>query len=151
MKNPPEGWKPAGWDPPVTKAGAAKPVAGSVDFTTGEMLAKPQFYMIFLCFAIGAGAGLMSIGLMKLFPGQALEASGYTTAEASAIAGTAMAVFFSLANGIGRVAWGTISDKLGRKTSIVLMMAIQGVMVLAFQKMAGTPALLYLGAALIRV
>ena len=27
-----------------------------------------------------------------------------------------MAVFFSLANGIGRLAWGALSDKLGRKT-----------------------------------
>jgi OFA family oxalate/formate antiporter-like MFS transporter len=68
---------------------------------------------------------------------------------ASAIAGTAMAVFFSLANGIGRIAWGAISDKLGRKTSIVVMMASQGLFVIAFQKMAGTPPMLYLGAALI--
>jgi len=148
MKNPPEGWTPAGWSPPKAKVGAA-PVAGSVDFTSGEMLRKPQFYMLFLCFVIGAGAGLMSIGLMKLFPKQALEAGGMAAVRASAVAGTAMAVFFSLANGIGRIAWGTISDKLGRKLSIILMLATQGVIVIAFQWMAGTQALLYLGAALI--
>ncbi|MCK4626633.1 MAG: MFS transporter, partial [Phycisphaerae bacterium] len=38
---------------------------------------------------------------------------------------------------------------LGRKASIVIMMATQGVIVILFQWMAGTPALLYLGAALI--
>jgi OFA family oxalate/formate antiporter-like MFS transporter len=105
--------------------------------------------MIFLIFVFSAGAGLMTIGLMKLFPQEALTANGMDTAEASAIAGTAMAVFFSLANGIGRIVWGTLSDKLGRKTSVFLMCATQGIFVIAFIKMAEVPALLYLSAALI--
>jgi OFA family oxalate/formate antiporter-like MFS transporter len=113
------------------------------------MLATPQFYMIFLCFVFSAGAGLMTIGLMKAFPGKALAAGGLSAGEASAVAGTAMAVFFSLANGVGRIAWGTFSDKLGRKASIVLMTATQGAFVIAFQFMAGTPGLLYAGATLI--
>ncbi len=148
MVFPPEGWLPAGWTPPA-KADAAKKGIMSEDFTSSEMLRLPQFYMILLTFAFGASAGLMSIGLMKLFPSEALMANGIDKVQASAIAGTAMAVFFSLANGIGRIAWGTISDKLGRKASIILMMATQGVFVIAFQWMAGSPAMLYLGAALI--
>ena len=113
------------------------------------MLRTPQYYMILLTFVFGASAGLMSIGLMKLFPMTALMANGISEISASAIAGTAMAIFFALANGIGRIVWGAISDKLGRKLSIILMMATQGIIVIAFQKMAGTPALLYLGATLI--
>jgi OFA family oxalate/formate antiporter-like MFS transporter len=148
MKNPPEGYKPAGWEPPQAAAGG-KPAAGSVDYPAGRMLATPQFYMIFLCFLFGASAGLMSIGLMKLFPMKAMMAGGMDWKAASAAAGTAMAVFFSLANGLGRIIWGTVSDKLGRKTSIIVMLATQGVLVIAFQWMAGTPGLLYLGAALI--
>ncbi len=147
MKNPPEGWTPKGWTPPAPKAGKA--VAGAVDYTSAQMLATPQFYMIFLCFVFGAGAGLMSIGLMKLFPKEALVAGGMSAAAASATAGTAMAVFFSLANGIGRIVWGTMSDKLGRKPSIVIMLATQGVLVICFQWMAGSVAMLYLGATLI--
>ncbi len=148
MKNPAEGWLPKGYKPPeVGKDG--KPAAGVVDMPTGEMLRKPQFYMIFLCFVFGAGAGLMTIGLMKAFPMKAMMTGGLDWKEASAAAGLAMAVFFSLANGIGRIAWGTMSDKLGRKASIFIMLATQGVIVIAFQKMAGTPVLLYVGAALI--
>jgi OFA family oxalate/formate antiporter-like MFS transporter len=60
-----------------------------------------------------------------------------------------MAVFFSLANGIGRIAWGALSDKLGRKLSIILMCATQGIFVLLFTLLAGTPGLLYLGATVI--
>ncbi|MBC8401230.1 MAG: OFA family MFS transporter [Candidatus Marinimicrobia bacterium] len=146
MVFPPKGWKPEGWTPPEQQQGAAS-LTGSVDFSSGEMLKTPQFYMILLTFAFGASAGLMSIGLMKLFPIQALTAAN--VANASAIAGTAMAVFFSLANGIGRIVWGAISDKLGRKRSIAIMMATQGIIVILFQWMAGIPVLLYLGATLI--
>jgi len=147
MVFPPEGWKPKGWDPPVPTETAK--ATGAVDFTSKEMLSTPQFYMIFLTFVCGAGAGLMSIGLMKLFPMEALQANGVEKAAASAIAGTAMAIFFSLANGIGRIAWGAISDKIGRKLSIFLMMATQGIFVLLFPLMAGTKMLLYLGATVI--
>jgi len=148
MVFPPEGWKPEGYEPPQAAAGAT-PAAGTVDFTSGEMLKTPQYFMILLTFVFGASAGLMSIGLMKLFPMQALQESGMELASASAVAGTAMAVFFSLANGIGRIAWGALSDILGRKTSIIIMMATQGIIVICFQWMAGSEYMLYLAAAII--
>jgi len=147
MVFPAEGWKPKGWTPPEeVKDSKVKKIA---NLQSAEMLKTPQYYMILLTFAFGASAGLMSIGLMKLFPMQALTEAGFSQIAASGIAGTAMAVFFSLANGFGRIAWGAISDKLGRKTSIMVMMATQGIIVILFQWMAGTPALLYLGATLI--
>ncbi|OQX79423.1 MAG: MFS transporter, partial [Bacteroidetes bacterium 4484_249] len=86
---------------------------------------------------------------MKLYPMEALTANGLSAAEASAIAGTAMAVFFSLANGMGRILWGIASDKLGRKTSVIIMTATQGIIVILFTYMAGSEILLYLGATLI--
>lgn len=146
MVFPPEGWTPKGWKPLKAADGTS---ASSSDFTTGQMLKTPQYYMIFVTMLVGTGAGLMTIGLMKLFPKEALQVSGLSAPEASAIAGTAMAVFFSLANGLGRIAWGAISDKFGRKRSIIVMTASQGIFVIFFQWMAGTPALLYLGAAII--
>jgi len=148
MVFPPEGWKPEGWSPPEIKDSEGK-TTKVADLVSSQMLKTPQYYMILLTFAFGASAGLMSIGLMKLFPMQALTSAGLSQVAASGIAGTAMAVFFSLANGFGRIAWGAISDKLGRRTSIMVMMATQGIMVILFQWMAGTPALLYLGATLI--
>lgn len=146
MVFPPEGWKPAGWTPPPPKAGQ---VSADVNLQSNQMLRKPQFYMIFLTFVFSGGAGLMTIGLMKLFPLEALQAAGKTEVEASAIAGTAMAVFFSLANGIGRIAWGTLSDKLGRKLSVIIMCATQGIFMIAFTQMADVTGLLYFAAILI--
>lgn len=145
---PPEGWKPEGWEPPKPQEGGKVTVA-TTDFTYKEMLKTPQFYMIWLVFVFSAGAGLMSIGLMKLFPMTALVQNGIDPISASSIAGLAMALFFSLANGLGRIIWGSISDKIGRKLSIIIMTLSQGIFVIAFTYMAGIPALLYLGATLI--
>ncbi|MEN8235771.1 MAG: OFA family MFS transporter [Actinomycetota bacterium] len=143
MQMPPEGWLPEGFTPPEAAG------AGSENFSSREMLRTPQFHLISLTFAVSAGAGLMAIGLMKLYPIEALTGSGVSDTQASAIAGTAMAVFFSLANGIGRIVWGTLSDKLGRKRSVVTMAATQGIFLLAFIPMAGNEYALYLAAALI--
>jgi OFA family oxalate/formate antiporter-like MFS transporter len=145
MKNPPEGWKPAGWTPPAPKSGAA----GSTDLNPSLMLRTPQFFMLWVMFIFGAMAGLMVIGVIKLFGIDALQANGMTEAQASAIAGTAMGIFYALFNGFGRIAWGAISDRIGRKLALTIMMTIQGIVMLVFFQMGGTPALLYLGAALI--
>jgi len=144
MRMPPKGWQPAGYTAPAVKAGA-----GGENFTTVEMLRTPQFYLIFITFTASAGAGLMSIGLMKLYPMEALQASGYSLLEASAIAGTAMAVFFSISNGLGRIIWGMLSDRLGRKRSVILMTGSQAVFLFSFTYMAGDAWLLYIGATLI--
>ncbi len=146
MKFPPAGWKPEGYVEAAPEPGTT---ADDREFTSSEMLGKVQFYLIFLTFVFSAGAGLMSIGLMKLYPMEALVANGFSEVEASAISGTAMAVFFSLANGLGRILWGMLSDKLGRKTSIITMTAVQGIVVILFTYMAGSEILLYLGATLI--
>jgi len=143
MVFPERDWLPEGFVPPeVTDAGGD-------DYTAREMLRTPQFHLISLTFAVSAGAGLMAIGLMKLYPVEALVENGLSSAEASAIAGTAMAVFFSLANGVGRLVWGALSDRMGRKLSIIVMTATQGVLMFAFIPMAGAQYSLYLAAALI--
>ena len=146
MKYPPLKWKPKGY---IENSNETKKTKGAISFTPPEMLSTISFYLVFFIFTFSAGAGLMTIGIMKLYPMQALEASGFTSVEASAIAGTAMALFFSLANGTGRVLWGTMSDKLGRRNSVFLMTLSQGIIVLLFTKMAGTPVLLFMGATII--
>ncbi len=143
MRMPAEGWLPDGFVPPKAVG------QGGEDFTPREMLRTPQFHLISLTFMVSAGAGLMAIGLMKLYPIEALVDGGMIEDEASAIAGTAMAVFFSLANGIGRLAWGAMSDRLGRKTSVVTMAASQGIFLFLFIPMAGNEFSLYIAATLI--
>ncbi|MGA1793050.1 MAG: OFA family MFS transporter [Thermoplasmatota archaeon] len=149
MKNPPEGWTPKGWEPPVVKKGEEDKATGSVEFTSKQMIKTPQYWMLFFMFMIGAGAGLMVIGIIQLFGKDALVENGYSRAEAVTIAATAMALFYSLANGFGRIAWGAISDKIGRRWAFISMFAIQGAMMILFYFIGGNEYLLYLGAAVI--
>ena len=147
MVNPPAGYQPQGWNP--SDVSAANNVGGTINLASSEMLKTPQFFGLWLMFIAGAMAGLMVIGCIKLFGIDALKSAGMDPATASAKAGTAMAVFFALANGIGRIAWGMISDRIGRKTSLFLMCLSQGVVMLVFYKMGSTVPLLYVGSAII--
>ncbi|MFW3147244.1 MAG: OFA family MFS transporter, partial [Thermoplasmatota archaeon] len=145
MRNPPEGWKPKGWEPPVQTDKAT----GSVEFTPSQMRRTPQYWMLFFMFMVGAGSGLMVIGVIQLFGKYALMENDIPSADAIIIAGTAFALFYSLANGFGRIAWGALSDKIGRKNSFVSMFAIQGIMMILFYFIGGYEYLLYLSAAVI--
>lgn len=148
MVNPPEDYKPEGWVPPEptdrTKA------TGTVDLTSGEMLRTPQFYFLWLMF-VGSGlAGLMVIYCIRLFGIDALQASGAAAdaQTAGVIAGTAMA-WYAILNGLGRIAWGTISDKIGRKMALFLMCLFQGIIMMFFLKMGASEIGLIIGACII--
>jgi MFS family permease len=119
MVNPPEGYVPAGWTPPDETNGQE----GGLEFRARDMLRTPQFYILWTCFMFAGIAGLMVIYCIKLFGIDALEYRGI--ANGSAITGTAMA-WYAIFNGAGRIAWGSISDRLGRKRTIVVMSALQG-------------------------
>lgn len=124
MINPPEGYAPEGWTPPSIENGDH----GAVEYRAREMLRTPQFYVLWTTFMFAGIAGLMVIYCIKLFGIDALEHRG--VANAGAITGTAMA-WYAIFNGLGRIAWGSISDTLGRRQTIVLMSALQGVTMFA--------------------
>ena len=64
LKNPPAGYKPAGWTPaPAT----AKSSATTQEFTPGEVLATPAFYFMWIAYALGTSAGLMVISQLVPF------------------------------------------------------------------------------------
>jgi len=166
MVNPPTGWKPAGWSPPAIGSTAAQ-ATGGVDLNVGQMLKTPQYWGLLLMFVGSALAGLMVIYCIRLFgidsllvnqPDLARAGVAATLAEdgltldspnvdqkelftqwAGAIAGTAMA-WYAILNGLGRIVWGTVSDKIGRKAALFLMCLIQGIIMLAFFHI-GTSAL----------
>ncbi|PVV18679.1 MAG: MFS transporter [gamma proteobacterium symbiont of Ctena orbiculata] len=124
MINPPKGYQPAGWTPPDVNSHQSH---GAVDISASDMLQTRQFYMLWSVFMFCALAGLMVIYCIKLFGIDALQHRGI--ADAGVITGTAMA-WYAIFNGIGRIAWGSISDHIGRKAAIILMSTLQGVIML---------------------
>ena len=149
MVNPPKGWRPPGWDPTSIKAGT--PLAqGAVDLNTRQMVVTKQYWGLCLMFAGSAMAGLMVIGCIRIYGIDSLMASGAAenAAKAGVIAGTAMA-WYAILNGLGRIIWGRVSDKIGRKIALFLMCLLQGIMMLVFFSVGGTKTGLIIGACII--
>ena len=147
MVNPPEGYVPAGYISPESYDDKGKSVEKR-DYIWQEILKKISFWILWLIFIFGSMAGLMVIGTIKLFGIDTLQTSGMTVAAASAAAGTAMA-WYAIFNGLGRIVWGSISDKIGAKYSIFIMTLIQGLLMLTLFKMGTSPLLLIIYSAAI--
>lgn len=146
MTYPPEDWRPAGWNPPSGETG----LRGGSEFTPRSMLSRIQFYQLWLAFVFLALAGLMLIGINKLYGQDALMASGAFTdlAAAGAAASTAYAVSFALANGLGRIGWGFIADHIGWRRSMMAMAITQSLLMIGFFYLGGTLVALYVFLAL---
>ncbi len=147
MVNPPDGWKPAGWNPPAPKPGCA-----TKGCTPKEMLRTPQYYMLWTMFIFGALAGLMVIGNVQNFAKHAtdgFEGHGFTAMQAADFAVLGAAICLPIFNGAGRIVWGQVSDKIGRRMALVYMFLFQGIMMAAFFYTTGSEYLFYIVAALI--
>ena len=111
--NPPQGWRPEGWEPRTAVAKAA----GTYDFTVGEALATWQFYLLFLMLFLNVSAGIMIISQASPM---AQEMVGMSVLQAAGMVG-----LISLCNGLGRVFWAWVSDHVGRARVYVLLFLIQ--------------------------
>jgi MFS transporter, OFA family, oxalate/formate antiporter len=114
LKNPPVGWKPAGWTP----APAAKAAATTYEFSPGEVLKTPAFYLMWIAYCLGTSAGLMVISQLVPFA----RSRGVPLALATT------AIFIgAVGNASGRIFSGWMSDALGRLNVLRLMIAISAV------------------------
>jgi len=115
LTNPPAGFAPVAQASPGT---VEKKIC--VDATPFQMLKEGRFYVLWLIFFVGAGAGLMVIGSIA---GIAKQSMG----EMAFVAVAVMAV----GNAAGRIVAGLMSDKIGRATTLVLLLALQAALMFA--------------------
>jgi len=131
LKNPPAGYKPAGWTP----APAAKAAATTHEFTPSEVLRTPTFYFMWIAYALGASAGLMVISQLVPFaksvgiPSAALATMGLVVGAAG--------------NASGRILSGWMSDAIGRLNVLRLMIGISMIAMPILFKVGGNVAPLY--------
>ncbi|MBU0496417.1 MAG: OFA family MFS transporter [Candidatus Thermoplasmatota archaeon] len=150
MVNPPKGWLPKGFIPAQEKKDEKGKIINSA--TPKEMLSSRQFYLLWTMFFIGALAGLMVIGNIQNFAKSATDGfatHGFTVTAAADFAVIGAAICLPIFNGIGRIAWGQISDKIGRRKALMTMCIFQGIMMLAFLYTTVNPYAFYVAAALI--
>jgi MFS transporter, OFA family, oxalate/formate antiporter len=109
---------PAGFVAEKSDAKSGAPAAApTVNCAPGEMMRSPTFYLLWLIYFIGAGAGLMVISSVS---GMAKKTMG----EAAFIAVAVMAI----GNAAGRIIAGLLSDKIGRRWTLMLVLLIQAVL-----------------------
>ena len=109
---------PAGYVPATAANTAAKPVVGGS--SPAEILRTPIFWVLWLCYFIGAGAGLMVIGSIS---GMAKKSMGTQAFIAVAV--------MAIGNASGRVIAGMLSDRIGRRTTLMLVLLIQALLMFA--------------------
>ena len=110
---PPSGWCPRGWTPPAAASGV------KADFTREEMTKTKTFSGLWICYTIGALAGLMAIGVAKP-AGLEVAANGGMDAAAAGVLMTNLILPFAFCNAIGRPIFGTLTDKLNPPRTAVL-------------------------------
>jgi len=113
--NPPEGWRPAGWEPHTAVAREAT----SYNFTVREALGSWQFYLLFAMLFLNVSAGIMVISQASPM---AQEIVGMSALQAAGIVG-----LISLCNGLGRVFWAWVSDLIGRARVYLLLYLIYAI------------------------
>lgn len=126
MKNPPEGYKPPGWEPDTSGAAGG---AGR-DYPFNEAVKTWQWYALWALLFLNITAGISIIA--EAAP-MAVEIGGASEAAAATLV-SLIAIF----NGIGRFLWAALSDAIGRKWTFLAMFLIQAVLFFLLAQVSGS-------------
>jgi OFA family oxalate/formate antiporter-like MFS transporter len=107
-KAPPAGWKPEGWTPGPAAAPAKRQTP------PGGMLGTWQFYVLWVIYCLGASVGLTVVS-------QVAPLAATMPKTAAALSSGMTVGIVAMFNGVGRLIWGSISDRLGRTRSMCAM------------------------------
>lgn len=120
INNPPTGYIPA---EPKLKAGQeAKVVAKTANLSWKGMLKTPQFYALWLMYALAASVGLMIIG----------NITNIASVQANLPNAVYLASILAIFNSGGRIAAGILSDKIGGVRTLLLAFLLQGANMVLF-------------------
>jgi OFA family oxalate/formate antiporter-like MFS transporter len=113
MRNPPDGWKPAGWVPSAAQTAqrAAK------DYTLGSALKTWQWWVLWALLFLNVSAGISLISQESpIFQ---------EIAKVGAIAAGGMVGIVAIGNAVGRIFWAWTSDAITRRWTFVAMFLLQ--------------------------
>lgn len=116
LVNPPGDFVPEGSIPP----GTGTPTTSGQNFLPSEMLKTGTFYKIWFLYFIGAGAGLMVIGSIAGMAKQSLGELAFLVVAIMAVG-----------NAGGRIVAGILSDRIGRRITLAIMLLFQAFLMFA--------------------
>ena len=128
VRVPPEGWRPAGWEPPAT---------GRAMVTTARVSARsavrtPQFWCLWVVLCMNVTAG---IGILEKAAPMITDFFSGTSVPVSASAAAGFVALLSLANMGGRLLWSSASDVIGRKNMYRVYLGVGALMYLAIAQL----------------
>ena len=97
--------------------GSRSSPAATAGASPGEMLRQGRFWWLWFLYFVGAGAGLMVIGSIS---GMARKSMGEWAFVAVAI--------LAVGNAAGRILAGALSDRLGRRQTLTLVLGLQALL-----------------------
>lgn len=109
----PANYAPAGWTPTAKE----QSTRAEHDFTFGEALRNPRWYILWLILALNvtAGAALISVA----------SPLAQDFAKIDATAASVIVITISIFNGIGRLFWAWLSDNIGRPFAFLGIFVLQ--------------------------
>ena len=110
---PPEGWRPTGSPLPGTR----QPITEPLQLTAAEAIGTIRFYLLWLMFFLNITCG---IAVISVASPMSQELAGLTPQAAAFMVGI-LGVF----NGLGRIGWSTLSDRIGRPALWILFFVLQ--------------------------
>jgi OFA family oxalate/formate antiporter-like MFS transporter len=113
FRDPPEGWRPEGWQP-VT---AVSKAATRIDYSPGEAVKTWRFWLLWLLLSLNSSAGIMIIS-------QASPMAQQQTGLSVVAAGTLVGII-AIFNASGRMFFAWLSDLLGRAQVFFLLFLVQ--------------------------
>lgn len=130
VDNPPAGYHPAA--PAATRGNVAVVQHPSFDYTWKEMIRTRQFYFLWVMFVLSSSAGVMMIGHL----------ASIATKQAGVLNSAYIVSLLAISNATGRVGGGILSDKIGRRNTMLLVFATQALNMLAFASYTTEPLII---------
>src|SRR5215468_10326524 len=136
---PPEGWLPGHWKA-VDAGHDVKKRQSGIEFTSFQMAATPQFWLMYLMMTLVATGGLMAVA--QLNP-MAID-FGVAQVPVRFLFITLPAIQFALSadrlvNGLCRPFWGWVSDHIGREMTMTVAFGLEAIAIFALINLAGNP------------
>ena len=137
MRNPPEGWRPAGWAPAPAQAAER----ASRDFALNEAVRTRQWWTLWLILFLNVSAGISLISQQApLFQ----ELAGVSAAVAAGMVG-----IVSIGNAVGRIFWAWLSDLITRRATFAIMFVLQVVLFWVLPDLSSSAALIVIAFAIL--
>ncbi len=129
VRNPPDGYAPAGWTPGAS--GPGKTPASAINLTWTEMIRRSMFWLLWITYFCGVFAGILINGLAAPI---AIELAGFSPKDAAL-----PVMLFAFMSAGGRVLWGFLSDKFGRMPMILAAFVLTALSMLILYGRVATP------------